>query len=134
MTRVFFSSRCFNMFGQHYITFITQIDSRFTDENMKLLYISYGLPANVLETNWTENFFVFLSMYTHDLPEPRYLQTELRTWESTWETSSGTPPETLADLLPCINKITFPNLYTVFQIADTIPVASCSCERSISVL
>ena len=73
-------------------------------------------------------------MYTDDLPEPRYLQTELRTWESTWEISSGTPPETLADLLPRIDKITFPNLYTAFQVAATFPVESCSCERSISVL
>lgn len=113
---------------------ITQIESRFTDENMKLLYVSYGLPTNVLKTNWIENFSVFLSMYTDDLPEPRYLQTELRTWESKWETASGAPPETLADLLPRIDKITFPNLYTAFQIAATIPVTSCSCERSISVL
>ena len=113
---------------------ITQIDSRFTDENMKLLYVSYGLPANVLKTNWMENFSVFLSMYTDDLPEPHYLQTELRTWESKRETSSGTPPETLPDLLPRIDKITFPNLYTAFQIAAAIPVTSCSCDRSISVL
>ena len=113
---------------------MTQINSRFTDENMKLLYVAYGLPANVSKTNWMENFSVFLSMYADDLPEPRYLKTELRTWESKWEASSGTPPETLADLLPRIDKITFPNLYTAFQIAATIPVTSCYCERSISVL
>eukprot|EP00112_Aurelia_sp_Birch-Aquarium-sp1_P020218 Seg5161.1 transcript_id=Seg5161.1/GoldUCD/mRNA.D3Y31 product="52 kDa repressor of the inhibitor of the protein kinase" protein_id=Seg5161.1/GoldUCD/D3Y31 len=113
---------------------ITQIESRFTDENLKLLYVSYGLPTNVLKTNWIENFSVFLSMYTDDLPEPRYLQTELRTWESKWDTASGATPETLADLLPRIDKITFPNLYTAFQIAATIPVTSCPCERSISVL
>lgn len=113
---------------------ITQIESRFTDAKMKLLYVSYELPANFIKTNWMENFSIFLSMYTDDLPEPRYLQTELRTWGSKWEISSGAPPENIADHLPRIDKITSPNLYTAFQVAATIPVTSCSCERSISVL
>lgn len=33
-----------------------------------------------------------------------------------------------------INKIVFPNLYKLLQVALTIPVSSASCERSFSVM
>ena len=73
-------------------------------------------------------------MYKGDLPEPRYIANEIRTWETKWKLTQGTLPSSLAAVLPLIDKITFPNIYTALQIAATIPVTSCSCERSISVL
>jgi len=33
-----------------------------------------------------------------------------------------------------INKIVFPNLYKLLQVALTIPISSASCERSFSVM
>ena len=73
-------------------------------------------------------------MYKGDLPEPRYIANEIRTWETKWKLTQETLPSSLAVVLPLIDKITFPNIYTALQIAATIPVTSCSCERSISVL
>ncbi|XP_065068530.1 52 kDa repressor of the inhibitor of the protein kinase-like [Rhopilema esculentum] len=43
-------------------------------------------------------------------------------------------PTTLASLLSSIDQLTFPNIYTAMKIAATLPVTSCSCERSISIL
>ena len=34
----------------------------------------------------------------------------------------------LSSLLPVIDKLCFPNIYTALQIAATIPVTTCSCE------
>jgi hypothetical protein len=36
--------------------------------------------------------------------------------------------------LPFVDKVSFPNIYTALQIFATIPVTTCTCERSISVL
>ena len=44
----------------------------------------------------------------------------------------GRQPSTLPDVLKFFDKTTFPNVYTVLQIFATIPVTTCSCERSIS--
>ena len=46
----------------------------------------------------------------------------------------GVPPSTLATLLPTIDRISFPNIYAAMQILATLPVTTCTCERSISTL
>ncbi len=76
---------------------------------MNLLHVSYGLPSSLSQVDWSEKFYVFLSLYKENLPEPHYLQTELKTWESKGEMFSCTPLSTIADLLPLIDRVTFPN-------------------------
>jgi hypothetical protein len=46
----------------------------------------------------------------------------------------GPLPTKLVDVLPFVDEISFPNIYMAFQIFATIPVTTCSCERSISAL
>jgi hypothetical protein len=46
----------------------------------------------------------------------------------------GPLPTKLVDVLPFVGEISFPNIYTAFQIFATIPVTTCLCERSISAL
>ena len=111
-----------------------QIQTRFSDQNLKLFNAYYALPQNLQDSCWQEKFSMFISMFESDLPEPRYLSTELKSWESYWEMFHGRRPSTISDLLPFIDKMIFPNIYTALQIAATIPVTTCSCERSISVL
>ena len=55
-------------------------------------------------------------------------------WEEYWLQADGVPPATLADLLPRIDKLAFPNIFTAMQILATLPLATCTCERSISAL
>ena len=64
----------------------------------------------------------------------RYIDSELSMWEDHCLAIEGTPPETLSTLLPTIGRATFPNIHTAMQILATLPVTTCSCERSISVL
>ena len=47
---------------------------------------------------------------------------------------TGVPPNSLSTLLLVTDKMTFANVYTSLKIAATIPVTTCECERSISVL
>ena len=41
-------------------------------------------------------------------------------------------PASLEELLPCIDELSFPNILTAMRIFGTIPVTTCTCERSIS--
>ena len=113
----------------------SQIQTRFSAQSLTLLNASYALPNNILFTrDWKVKFQDLLSLYKDDLPEPRYLSLELKTWENKWAMHKGPMPKSLATLLPLIDRQTFPNIFTVLKIAATTPVTSCSCERSISVL
>ena len=114
---------------------ISQISARFCDRNVSALDGFYGLPSEVVcGKDWRPKFRRYLSLYESDLPEPRYIECELDMWEETWERSNAAPPANVSSLLPKIDKITFPNIFVAFQILGTLPVTSCSCERSISVL
>ena len=112
-----------------------EIQRRFSGVNTDLLNAFYGLPKVVVrDSNWLPKFRKFLSLYEDDLPEPRYILTELKTWETKWKISKSALPSKLCDVLPLIDKLTFPNINAALRLAATFPVTSCSCERSVSVL
>ena len=113
----------------------SQIQTRFSQNNLNVMDAVYGLPQNVLMyPDWQTKFSKFLDMYKHDLPQPCFLDTELEMWSQRCQMEKGPLPSKLTDVLPFVDKISFPNIYTAFQIFATIPVTSCTCERSISVL
>jgi hypothetical protein len=55
----------------------SQIQTRFTADNLDVLDAAYGLPRNVLMySDWKTNFSKFLEIYKDDLPQPRFLDLE----------------------------------------------------------
>ena len=95
----------------------------------------YGLTRNVVVyPDWQTKFTKFLEMYEHDLPQPRFVTTELEMWSQRCRMEKGQLPSKLTDVLTFVGKISFLNIYTAFQIFATIPVNSYACERSVSVL
>ncbi len=113
----------------------SQLQTRFSDRHMSQLSGFYAFPSKVVSLpEWKEKFSSFLDVHADDLPELRYIDTELAMWEEHCMSIVGTPPETLSALLPTIDKLTFPNIYVAMQILATLPVTTCTCERSISVL
>lgn len=113
----------------------SQIETRFSENNLDVMDAVYGLPRNVvMYPDWRARFSRFLEIYKHDLPQPRFLDTELEMWSQRCRREKGVLPLKLSDVLPFIDKMNFPNIYTAFHIFATIPVTTCTCERSISVL
>lgn len=115
----------------------SQLQTRFSDRNMAELNGFYAFPSKVVSLpDWKQKFSSYLEKHVDDLPVPeqRYVDTELRMWEERCLNLVGTPPETLSALLPTIDRITFPNIYVAMQILATLPVTTCTCKRSISVL
>ena len=43
-------------------------------------------------------------------------------------------PEKISSTIKIVDQVAFPNIFIILQIVATIPVTSCSCERSISSL
>eukprot|EP00794_Sanderia_malayensis_P008733 gene8732-9664_t len=56
--------------------------------------------------------------HSDDLPEPWYIDTELNMWEVFCYQSEHSP-STLSELLPKVNRLTFPNLLSTFQVLAT---------------
>ena len=113
----------------------SQVQTRFSDRNMAVLNVFYAFPDKVASVpNWKEKFEAFLEECMDDLPETRYVGTEMSMWEDYCHTIDHTPPSTLSSLIQTIDKVSFPNIYTAMQILATLPVTICTCERSISVL
>ena len=82
------------------------------------------------------NFQHILNLYSDDLPSFVCFNSELDLRQHKWMADSdlastlNTPKKTLEQTDPDF----FPNMYTLFCIKGTLPVTSCECERSISML
>ena len=76
-----------------------------------------------------------IEKYKDDLPSPELISTELRRWKARY---SGMPvelrPNTPAAAIKDCDSDLYPNVRVLLQIACTLPVTSCECERSASAL
>ena len=73
--------------------------------------------------------------YAADLPSPELLHCEMERWKQRYmnhkpEDRPSSPAKAIKDC----DRDCFPNVYILLQIACTIPVTSCECERSASAL
>lgn len=113
----------------------SQVEVRFSQKNIDLLYANFAFPHRVVnDSDWDKKFYSFLSTCNDDLPEPKHLTLELKMWEEYWLMYKDTLPVNLSSLLRVTDRTTFPNIYEALKIAATIPVTTCTCERSISAL
>ncbi|XP_047123031.1 52 kDa repressor of the inhibitor of the protein kinase-like [Hydra vulgaris] len=88
---------------------LTQLDSLFSLENFTLLDSFAIIPSNLIsDKKWRKKVKEFAHTYNNDLPEPNSLQ-------------------------KCDGN-TFPNISTILRILCTVPVTTCTCERSLSAL
>ena len=76
-----------------------------------------------------------VSLYNNDLSSPETIHEEIAQWKEL----NKRKPETeraasCVQALKECNSTLFPNIHTLLRIACTLPVTSCECERSCSVL
>ena len=93
-----------------------------------------GLVLNVLCTKEI-SFENALRKYEGDLPTPELFDLELKRWKNRYMSMPPQlrPASPAAAIKDC-DWDTFPNISVLLQIACTLPVTSCECERSGSVL
>ena len=125
---------------------ITQIELRFTDQNLEIMKGFVIVPENIVNRKadselltWKEEFKKFLKIYEDDLSPFNNIETEMDMWELYWKTQhqKNLPvPKMLSTTLKEIRdmKVTFPTIFTALQLLVTIPMTTCECEMSNSVL
>ena len=103
---------------------IAYIDQWFSDIQQKVIRGLSIIPSG-LKAIW-----VNLQFYHDYLPNPSSLDAELELWKTKWSSYEGDLPDTPAKALSFayVPKCSMP------WVICTIPVTSCECERSVSVL
>ncbi|XP_047124132.1 52 kDa repressor of the inhibitor of the protein kinase-like [Hydra vulgaris] len=115
----------------------TQRDNHQVDDikNLTLLDSFVIIPSNLIsDKKWRKKVKEFAHTYNNDLQEPSYLYAELDMWEVYWKNHSETAPKTISDSLQKCDGNMFPNISTILRILCTVPVTTCTCERSLSAL
>ena len=77
-----------------------------------------------------------MQLYEDDLPSLLSLDAELDLWLHHWKAEPELASElnTPGKTLQYADKDFYPNINVLLRIMATIPVTSCECERSISLL
>ena len=76
-----------------------------------------------------------IEQYQDDLPMPINAEEQFFQWKKRWESvSKNDCPLTIASSLKACDHDMYPNLHMLLRICATIPVTSCECEWSGSVL
>lgn len=114
---------------------LTHLNSRFSNIQQKAIMGMTIVPSVLVdETIPTSSLSDLLQQYSDDLPNPSSLETEIHLWKCKWSSFSKSLPDTPADALVFASQSMFPNIHRLLRLACTLPVTSCECERSISVL
>lgn len=120
---------------------ITELETRFDSQSSTVVIeFTQLLPAMINPDSplTPQKFPKVMELYEDDLPSPTSFDIELDMWASRWTSESkksvvqslSSPTEVLSHTDPDY----FPNIYKLMIIMTTIPVTSCECERSISLL
>ena len=72
-----------------------------------------------------------VSFYNDDLPNPTIIDEEFCRWKSKWLLAlTDDQPDTIVKSLKECSQAALPNIYTLIMLFATLPLSSCTCERS----
>ena len=120
-------------FLDHILACIEEQFSQHTTVATSLLGLVPSVICDESETSLDTDSVV--SMYEADLPSAELLEMELERWKVRYMSMPEKErPTTLASAIKECDEESFPNVFALLQIACTLPVTSCECERSASTL
>lgn len=112
----------------HIISFL---DQQFCDSSITAIML-LGLVPTILCSKDVD-LDTAVGKYSADLPSPELFQMELKRWKSRYTGKKAEErPSSVGEAIKECDKDMFPNIHVLLQIACTIPVTSCECERSAS--
>ena len=114
---------------------ISDISLRFTAHSKQAASLQGLLPSHITPMSSFDDLQEAITYYSADLPNPNIVDEELCRWKAKWLlTPQQDRPDTLSNTLKECCPTTLPNIFTLLKIFATIPLSSCSCERSASAL
>ena len=93
------------------------------------------LPSTITSSQH-HDFENVLKMYGEDLPSSKSFPSELHLWQHKWTSQAevASALNTPEKALKHADGDFFPNIQVLLKIMGTLPVTSCDCEQSISIL
>ena len=132
----YFRITLYNEFLSH---LITELEERFSGANAQITGLLQLLPDECSSreddtTDLPEELAQAAHFYSDDLPHPVMLPREYRMWISKCKQYDSDTPKKLIDVFKACDPMTFPNIHVLLQLALTLPITFCECERSFSQL
>ncbi|CAH0402528.1 unnamed protein product [Chilo suppressalis] len=110
-----------------------QLRSRFSRaEHSSILDLFTLIPSAIVKIENLNSIEAAARVYSSDLPHPLSLSGEITLWKELWKDREHLP-QTAAEAHQEANEF-FPNVKILLQILATLPVSTCSVERSFSSL
>ena len=118
------------------IPFLDQlISSRFTKHSKQAASLQNLVPINISDKTDIGSIQDAVKFYSNDLPNPMLLDEEVCRWKTKWiNVPPEDRPQTLSTSMQHCSKHSLPNIFTLLQLFATLPLSSCTCERSASAL
>lgn len=121
---------------------LSHMEMRFTGLQQKAVMALKIIPSFIRERGSSNNGYESEDGYAadledffrDDLPSPTTVRQELQLWHQKWITYVGDAPDTAAKSLVYTSQLLFPNIERLLRLILTLPVTTCECERSVSVL
>ena len=118
----------------------SELDSRFDGScSQNLIEFMQLLPSEIAGMTSElrpQKFGAVLQIYGDVLPSVKSFDVELDLWQTKWSSDSEQAKEldTPEKVLPSADPDYYPNIRTLIVILTTLPITSCECELSISML
>ena len=82
--------------------------------------------------DWRQQFGPFVGFCWGDLHCYKALEAEIDLWETYWLNDTSYHPDSISSTLKSIDFNRFSNIKVCLRISGTLPVTTCTCERSFS--
>ena len=130
----YFRITLFNEFVSH---IVAELEARFASRSHSsgLLQLMPNKCKSLEESiDLPETLAKAADYYHSDLPHRVMLASEFRSWVGRWKKPGCSIPEKLVDTLRACDSLSYPNIRVLLELALTLPITSCECERSFSQL
>ena len=114
---------------------IQDLSERFDSHSKTVALLQGLLPKNINTDTSFQDVEEAVLFYKDDLPNYIIIDEELYRWRMKWlAVPIDKRPQTLTESLKSVCHSGLPNISMLLKLFATIPLSSCSCERSASAL
>ena len=113
----------------------SELETRFSANCNKASKPLFLVPSIVVQDEFNSDVNNTIGIYEDDLIDKYLMDQELGLWKRKWSVCLPIDrPDTLASTLISCDDRRFPNIFRLMKIGCTLPITSCTCERSFSTL
>ena len=114
---------------------ISELSFRFDEHTKKAALVQHLLPVRICSTSSVQDIDQAVAFYGNDLPNKSIIDEEYERWKGKWiMIAPQDRPQNLSDSLKQCCSHSLPNIFTLLKLFATLPLSSCSCERSASAM